>query len=150
MNKAEEIRNSHRESESHHATWTEYNVRQAMLEYGKYCAEEAWKEAIQQYATLSLSNMVNGQFVMKSLDEWWSEFQNNSANSDLGAVMRCGLSEVEFTERERLLELQRSRTRWFSQQEFDRLKELSEKMFANAGSPHCAQHDICTGKLNNI
>ena len=53
-------------------------------------------------------------------------------------VMRCGLSEVEFTERERLLELQRSRTRWFSQQEFDRLKELSDKMFANVGSPHIA------------
>ena len=61
-------------------------------------------------------------------------------NPDLrvGSVMRCGLSEVEFTERERLLELQRSRTRWFSQQEFDRLKELSNKMFANAGSPHSA------------
>jgi hypothetical protein len=53
----------------------------------------------------------------------------------VGDVMRCGLSEVEFTERERLLELQRSRTRWFSQQEFDRLKELSNNMFANAGSP---------------
>ena len=51
-------------------------------------------------------------------------------------VMCCGLKEVEFTERERLLELQRSRTRWLSQQEFDRLKELSYKMFANAGSPH--------------
>jgi hypothetical protein len=61
-----------------------------------------------------------------------------TANSDLGAVMRCGLSEVEFTERERLLELQRSRTRWFTQEEFDRLKELSDKMFANAGSPHSA------------
>jgi len=53
-------------------------------------------------------------------------------------VMRCGLSDAEFTERERLLELQRSRTRWFSQEEFDRLKELSNKMFANAGSPHSA------------
>ena len=62
--------------------------------------------------------------------------KQETANSDLDAVMRCGLSEVEFTERERLLELQRSRTRWFSQQEFDRLKELSDKMFANAGSPH--------------
>ena len=61
-----------------------------------------------------------------------------TANSDLGAVMCCGLSEVEFTERERLLELQRSATRWFSQEEFDRLKELSNKMFANAGSPHSA------------
>jgi hypothetical protein len=56
----------------------------------------------------------------------------------VGEVMRCGLSEVEFIERERLLELQRSRARWFSQQEFDRLKELSDKMFANAGSPHSA------------
>lgn len=54
------------------------------------------------------------------------------------AVMRCGLSEVEFAERERLLELQRSRTRWFSQEEFDRLKELSNKMFANTGLPHSA------------
>lgn len=53
-------------------------------------------------------------------------------------VMRCGLSEAEFTERELLLELQRSTTRWFSQQEFDRLKELSDKMFANAGSPNIA------------
>jgi hypothetical protein len=44
--------------------------------------------------------------------------------------------DTEFTERERLLELQRSKTRWFSQEEFDRLKELSNKMFANAGSPH--------------
>ena len=50
----------------------------------------------------------------------------------------CGLSEVEFTERELLLELQRDSTRWFSQKEFDRLKELSNKMFANAGSPHSA------------
>lgn len=38
---------------------------------------------------------------------------------------------IEYPERERLLELQRSRTRWFSQQEFDRLKELDEKMFVN-------------------
>lgn len=53
-------------------------------------------------------------------------------------VMRCGLSEAEFTERELLLELQRNSQRWFSQQEFDRLKELSNKMFANGGSPHIA------------
>ena len=51
-------------------------------------------------------------------------------------VMRCGLSEVEFTERERLLKLQRIRTRWFTQQEFDRLNELNNKMFANASSHH--------------
>ena len=61
-----------------------------------------------------------------------------SQPSCLGTVMRCGLSEAEFTERELLLELQRNSQRWFSQQEFDRLKELSNKMFANAGSPHSA------------
>ena len=59
-------------------------------------------------------------------------------NLNVSDVMRCGLSELEFTERERLLKLQRSTTRWFSQQEFDRLKELSNKMFANTGSPHSA------------
>lgn len=53
-------------------------------------------------------------------------------------VMRCGLTEAEYMEREVLLEKQRSTTRWFSQEEFDRLKELSNKMFANAGSPHSA------------
>jgi hypothetical protein len=53
-------------------------------------------------------------------------------------VMRCGLSAVEFTEREMLLERQRNSTRWFSQDEFDRLKELSNKMFDNAGPPHIA------------
>lgn len=64
--------------------------------------------------------------------------ENENEPSCLGAVMRCGLSEVEFTEREMLLERQRNSTRWFSQDEFDRLKELSNKMFANAGSPHIA------------
>jgi hypothetical protein len=48
----------------------------------------------------------------------------------------CPLSEVEFTERELLLELQRSKTRYFTKEEFDRLKYLSTKMFENAGSPH--------------
>jgi hypothetical protein len=51
-------------------------------------------------------------------------------------VMRCGLTEAEYMERAFLLEKQRSTTRCFSQEEFDRLKELSNKMFANAGSPH--------------
>jgi len=45
----------------------------------------------------------------------------------------CGLSEAEYLERERLLRLQKIRTRWFSKQEFARLKELSCKMFACAG-----------------
>jgi len=58
--------------------------------------------------------------------------------SNIGAVMHCGLSESEYKERERLLELQKNSRRWFSQEEFDRLKELSKKMFANAGSPHSA------------
>ena len=64
------------------------------------------------------------------------QIKHSTATDGKPPVMGCGLTEVEFTERERLLELQRSRTRWFSQQEFDRLKDLSEKMFANAGSPH--------------
>jgi len=61
-----------------------------------------------------------------------------NGNDFIADVSHCGLTEIEYTERERLLELQRSKTRWFSQQEFDRLKELSNKMFKNAGSPHCA------------
>lgn len=46
-----------------------------------------------------------------------------------------GLTEAEYNERERLIELQKNTTRWFTQDEFDRLKELSEKMYANAGHP---------------
>jgi len=67
--------------------------------------------------------------------------EHNSDKSEkalhIGSVSHCGLTEIEYTERERLLELQRNRQRWFSQEEFDRLKELSNKMFKNAGSPHC-------------
>ena len=55
--------------------WQLGDVIDALEEYAKHCAEEAWKEAIQQHSMLSLSNMVNGGFVMKSPDEWWSEFQ---------------------------------------------------------------------------
>ena len=66
-----------------------------------------------------------------------SEKQQNQ-QSNIGAVMHCGLSESEYKEREILLELQKNSRRWFSQEEFDRLKELSNKMFANAGSPHSA------------
>lgn len=46
-------------------------------------------------------------------------------------VIRSGLSESEYKEREQLLELQQNKTRWFSQEEFNRLKELSNKMFAH-------------------
>jgi len=58
--------------------------------------------------------------------------------SNIGADMHCGLCESEYKEREKLLELQKNSKRWFSQEEFDRLNELSNKMFANAGSPHSA------------
>lgn len=50
--------------------------------------------------------------------------------------MRCGLSGPEYYEREMLLEKQIVRNQYFTQEQFDRLKELSNKMFANAGSPH--------------
>ena len=78
MTKAEEILNEYGCPEipfDENVTMFYPSILSATQEYGKYFAEEAWKEAIQQYATLSLSNMVNGQFVMKSFDEWWSEFQ---------------------------------------------------------------------------
>jgi len=39
-----------------------------------------------------------------------------------------GLTKKEFHERERLLELQKNHSRWFSQEEWNRLKELSAKM----------------------
>ena len=65
-----------------------------------------------------------------------SDKQQNG-NDFIANVSHCGLTEIEYTERERLLELQRSSTRWFSQEEFDRLKELSTKMYKNAGLPHC-------------
>ena len=66
MNKAEEIRNSHRESESHHATWTEYNVRQAMLEYGKYCAEQAFTAGFYE----------GQEYYPSTFSDFWSEFQS--------------------------------------------------------------------------
>ena len=50
-------------------------VKRLMQECGKFCAEQAWKEAIRQHSMLSPSNMVNGGFIMKSFNEWWSEFQ---------------------------------------------------------------------------
>jgi len=45
------------------------------------------------------------------------------------------LTVDEIKERIILLELQSSKTRWFSQEEFCRLLFLSRKMFKNAGSP---------------
>lgn len=74
--------------------------------------------------------------IQKQMESRNDQIKHSTATDSKPPVMCCGLTEVEFIERERLLELQRSRTRWFSQQEFDRLKELSDKMFANAGSHH--------------
>jgi len=55
------------------------NILKAMEEYGKHCAEQAWIEAIQQHSLLSLSNMVNGQFEMKSPEDWWNDFIKKEA-----------------------------------------------------------------------
>ena len=63
---------------------------------------------------------------------------NIMSNENIANVSHCGLTEIEYTERERLLEIQRDHQRWFTKEEFDRLKELSNKMFKNAGSPHCS------------
>lgn len=46
-----------------------------------------------------------------------------------------GLTEEEYTERELLLELQKNKKRFLSQEEFNRLRKLSQKMLANSGSP---------------
>ena len=48
-----------------------------------------------------------------------SELEQNP-QSNIGAVMRCGLSESEYKEREMLIEFQKNSRRWFSQEEFDR------------------------------
>jgi hypothetical protein len=45
----------------------------------------------------------------------------------------CELSQAELKERELLLQLQGDHTRWFSQEEFDRLKELSRRKFESGG-----------------
>ena len=45
------------------------------------------------------------------------------------------MKREELNERKRLLELQADHTRWFSQEEFDRLRELSNKMFAEHPLP---------------
>jgi len=45
------------------------------------------------------------------------------------------LTEAEHMERNRLLKLQQINTRWFTKEEYERLKYLSYKMFKNAGSP---------------
>ena len=50
-----------------------------------------------------------------------------------GTKLEClskeSVSDQEIKERERLLELQAVHTRYFTQEEFDRLKYLSEKFF---------------------
>jgi hypothetical protein len=63
-----------------------------------------------------------------------NEEENKPAN--LGGVMNCWLSESELHEREVLLRKQRMTNCWFSEDEHNRLMQLSNKMFANSGSPH--------------
>lgn len=61
------------------------------------------------------------------------------------SVKKCqyiGLTEEERIERERLIEHKKNERRWFSQEEFDRLKELDLRMFANAGDPHTNQDNV--------
>ncbi len=47
-----------------------------------------------------------------------------------------GLTDAEHKERQVLLRVQKDGTRWFTQKEFDRLKELSNKMFEASKPPH--------------
>lgn len=46
-----------------------------------------------------------------------------------------GLTKSEYRERQVLQELQKSKTRYMTQKEHERLLALNNKMFANAGSP---------------
>jgi len=62
---------------------------------------------------------------------------NEVNNDSLHNVSNCGLSNEEVKERDVLLRLQSNHSRWFTKEEFERLKELSNKMFENVGSPHC-------------
>lgn len=50
--------------------------------------------------------------------------------------MEDTLLNIEIKERERLLELQKSRIRWFSQKEFDRLIYLTNRIFIGTGSSY--------------
>lgn len=45
-------------------------ILEAMQEYGKYCAEEAWKEGS--------ANMLRSVRIITFVD-WWSEFQRKEA-----------------------------------------------------------------------
>lgn len=56
---------------------------------------------------------------------------NEVNNDSLHNVSRCGLTNEEVKERDMLLRLQSDHIRWFTKEEFDSLKELSNKMFKN-------------------
>jgi hypothetical protein len=62
--------------------------------------------------------------VQKVTFEWWRE------------NIYGGLTSEEEEEMSRLRELRKDHTRWFSQQEWDRLAYLSGKRALSAGSPH--------------
>ncbi len=51
------------------------------------------------------------------------------------------ITDAEIEERTHLLELVKISTEVFSRQQYERLKELSNKMFASAGSPHIAKEN---------
>ena len=52
MTKLQKVKDKHRESELHHSIWTEYNVTNAMKDYGKYCADQAWNDALKEVDAL--------------------------------------------------------------------------------------------------
>lgn len=54
---------------------------------------------------------------------------------DKADITPCGLSAPEYYEKEMLLEKQIVRPEAFSQENFDRLKELKNKMYPNEGPP---------------
>ena len=55
--------------------------------------------------------------------------------------MEQQITDAEIEERTHLLELVKISTEVFSRQQYERLKELSNKMFASAGSPHIAKEN---------
>lgn len=46
--------------------WTEARVKIAMEEYGKYCAEQAWR-GVMFHIPMPITN--------KSFTDWWNEFK---------------------------------------------------------------------------
>ena len=47
----------------------------AMEEYGKYCAEQAWKESIATDTCKKISDIIHGNFKGVRFEDWWNEFK---------------------------------------------------------------------------